>query len=55
MDQINEVWNTFNKKDNNYTCKLCNKEFIIDESSSGQYTFEQRSFLILAQHLHKEH
>ena len=50
MNPIEEIWSSFNKKDNNFTCKLCNKEFIIDDTSSGEYTFEQRAFLTLLKH-----
>lgn len=51
---VERIWSNFNKKENTYTCKICSKSLIIDESGSGEYTLEQRSFLILARHVEKE-
>ena len=55
MSEVKDIWLAFNKKNNNFTCKLCSKQFIIDPNTTGEYTFEQRAFLTLAQHLKQEH
>jgi hypothetical protein len=55
MSNIQEVWDAFRLKDSKFICKKCNKELIIDSTGSGEYTHEQRAFLILLQHLKKDH
>lgn len=49
-----KVEDRFNHKGDNYTCKICSKMIHIDTGGSGEYTLEQRTFLILMKHIDKD-
>ena len=52
---MTKVEDSFNRRGDNYTCKMCSKMIYIDSNGrSGEYTLEQRTFLILMTHIDKD-
>lgn len=51
---VQAVYDNFNQQNDNYTCKTCGKVLKITLGSTGDLTLEQRTFLILSEHIRKE-